>query len=620
MKKKSILSVLLMSSLIIGVSTVSYAAEIKNIVQLEDSEKEICSSNSETEYGANANGDKDDNSETENLKKMDDTSILHDNNEIASDQLEETNTEENSNNTLPFDSVQNDDQDSEETLVNAFTTDINGIQYFGADGQPVTGEKMINGYLYQFDEQGYLELGLQEASNGKVYYYIEDEPFLAVESFIMTNEVVRYFDNAGVMLTGCQKIEGDWYYFDETGVMFNGGWREDGTNKYYYNSDGTLVRGFKEIENNTYYFNSVGVMLVGCQKIEGNWYYFDETGAMFNEGWREDGSNKYYYNSDGTLARGEKKIGEYWYFFQGNGNMQIGWRTNGSKKYYYDSEGRLQLGATKIGSYWYYFKNNGQMQTGWRTSGNSKYYYDGSGRLQLGETKIGSYWYYFQNNGKMYTGWRTSGNSKYYYDGTGRLQLGETKIGSYWYYFQNNGKMYMGWRTSGGNKYYYNNSGQLQIGPAKISGKWYYFNSNGALAEDQSMYQKAQQYSSSTKWLILVDTSKNRVGVFTGSKSNWVRKYYWKCTSGASSTPTVKGQFTVGIKGKVFGSGYSCWYYTQFYGNYLFHSILYNPGSMTSVQDGRLGINASHGCVRLSLSNAKWIYDNIPKNTKVVVY
>ena len=36
--------------------------------------------------------------------------------------------------------------------------------------------------------------------------------------------------------------------------------------------------------------------------------------------------------------------------------------------------------------------------------------------------------------------------------------------------------------------------------------------------------------------------------------------------------------------------------------------------------DGRLGINASHGCVRLALTNAKWIYDNIPVGTKVVIY
>lgn len=28
----------------------------------------------------------------------------------------------------------------------------------------------------------------------------------------------------------------------------------------------------------------------------------------------------------------------------------------------------------------------------------------------------------------------------------------------------------------------------------------------------------------------------------------------------------------------------------------------------------------SHGCVRLDLDNAKWIYDSIPKNTKVIIY
>ena len=145
---------------------------------------------------------------------------------------------------------------------------------------------------------------------------------------------------------------------------------------------------------------------------------------------------------------------------------------------------------------------------------------------------------------------------------------------------------------------------------------WY--NSSGVTIN--KMLSKAQSYSSSTKWLILVDTKANKVGIYNGSKNNWTEKKYWSCTSGAASTPTVKGSFTVKSKGLAFGSGYTCWYYTQFYGNYLFHSVLYNPGSKTSIQDGRLGINASHGCVRLSLTNAKWIYDNIPRGTKVIIY
>ena len=32
--------------------------------------------------------------------------------------------------------------------------------------------------------------------------------------------------------------------------------------------------------------------------------------------------------------------------------------------------------------------------------------------------------------------------------------------------------------------------------------------------------------------------------------------------------------------------------------------------------DGRVGIPLSHGCVRLQIDNAKWIYDNIPRGTK----
>lgn len=129
-------------------------------------------------------------------------------------------------------------------------------------------------------------------------------------------------------------------------------------------------------------------------------------------------------------------------------------------------------------------------------------------------------------------------------------------------------------------------------------------------------------YSSATRYLILVDTSRNEVGIYsgTGNAGSWNMVKLISCTSGASNTPTVKGTFTVGSRGIVFGDGYSCWYWTQFYKDYLFHSVLYYPGSQSHVMDGRLGINASHGCVRLEIQNAKWIYDNIPSGTKVVIY
>lgn len=139
-------------------------------------------------------------------------------------------------------------------------------------------------------------------------------------------------------------------------------------------------------------------------------------------------------------------------------------------------------------------------------------------------------------------------------------------------------------------------------------------------AYEAALYSKIANQGSATKYIIAVSCSRHRVGIYQGSKGSWKQIKYWKCTNGAPSTPTRKGTFTVKSRGKAFGSGYTCWYWTQWSGNYLFHSVLYNPGSMTSVQDGRLGIAASHGCIRLSLENARWIYQNIPRGTKVVVW
>ena len=94
---------------------------------------------------------------------------------------------------------------------------------------------------------------------------------------------------------------------------------------------------------------------------------------------------------------------------------------------------------------------------------------------------------------------------------------------------------------------------------------------------------------------------------------------YWDCADGKASTPTVTGVFHVGSRGYYFDSGSArCYWWTQFYGNYLFHSVLYTHSGQ--LMDGRVGIALSHGCVRLKIENAKWIYDNIPRGTTVVVY
>lgn len=157
----------------------------------------------------------------------------------------------------------------------------------------------------------------------------------------------------------------------------------------------------------------------------------------------------------------------------------------------------------------------------------------------------------------------------------------------------------------------------------KYDGNYYYYNKSGIKSGcDKKMWKKVRKAKSGTKYLIAVDCSKNRLCIYKGKKNKWKLKKYWKCTTGKSSTPTIKGSFRVSGKVSHFGEakGYTCWYATRIKGEYYFHSVLYNPRSKTSLRDGRLGKNLSHGCIRLALNNANWIYKRCKSGTKIIIY
>lgn len=64
-------------------------------------------------------------------------------------------------------------------------------------------------------------------------------------------------------------------------------------------------------------------------------------------------------------------------------------------------------------------------------------------------------------------------------------------------------------------------------------------------------------------------------------------------------------------------------YSTRIAGGMLFHSVYYyrnNPFSLATYEYNRLGNAASHGCIRLAVKDAKWIYDNCSVGTQVVIY
>lgn len=178
-----------------------------------------------------------------------------------------------------------------------------------------------------------------------------------------------------------------------------------------------------------------------------------------------------------------------------------------------------------------------------------------------------------------------------------------------------------GWNTIKGYKYYYR-YGYALTGSNWINGKPYYFDSTGKLrGASYKMWMRAKNASSATNWLIVTDTEVNSTGIYYWTGGEWKLRKYYRCSTGAYDTPTPKGSYYIHSKGYYFSDeDYTCWYWSAFLGSeYLYHSVPYVTDSQKYFRDSRLGLNISHGCVRLDIDHAKWIYDNIPYYTRVVI-
>ena len=132
-------------------------------------------------------------------------------------------------------------------------------------------------------------------------------------------------------------------------------------------------------------------------------------------------------------------------------------------------------------------------------------------------------------------------------------------------------------------------------------------------SDRKAMQDRVWGYSSGTQWLIAVDRSTHRVGVFKGSANNWSLQYWWSCVTGAPSTPTITGYYrTTGGKRMSLSTDSRAKWCTQIWNGYFFHTILNS--------DAELGNSLSHGCLRMSYPSAQWIYSNVYAGTAVLIY
>ena len=129
------------------------------------------------------------------------------------------------------------------------------------------------------------------------------------------------------------------------------------------------------------------------------------------------------------------------------------------------------------------------------------------------------------------------------------------------------------------------------------------------------------------QYWIGVDVKNQRTTIYSTADNSVV--HCWLCTTGASATPTPQGTFYLpeakGSERKEWFSFTRSWvkYAVRYTRRLYFHSILFRKADDNSMMTGtlhHLGKKGSAGCVRLEVQHAKWLCDNCPTGTMVVIY
>ena len=523
-------------------------------------------------------------------------------------------------------------------------TNKNGRWYQKEDGTwPANCWYKIDGKKYYFNGSGYVQTGWLKLEN-KWYYLAAD----------------------GAMVTGWINLGGTWYYLTPgTGVM-NTGWYKVGKTWYYSNGSGAMQTGWVNLGGTWYYLNVDGSMAQGWAMLGNAWYYLKPGSGAMQTGWYKVGQTWYYSNGSGAMQTGWINLGGVWYYLAGSGAMQTGWINPGGTWYYMAASGVMQTGWVNLGGTWYYLSGSGAMQTGWLNLGGTWYYLNSNGSMAQGWGYLGAWYYFTPGSGSMRTGWYQVGKEwyysygngvmatntwidTYYYVGSNGAMLKDTNIGGY--YVDKNGRWVPGygtvnvntngaWENSNGTFYFKKSNGAYAKDEyVAWNGNWYYLDGNGVMATGWKYVKGYKMYFGTNgamqqdvsgmiggPYRIRVNRTKCQITVLAKDGNNgWtIPVKSMTCSAGNPITLTPAGTFYIGDQDRwhiLMGPSWGQW--TSHVVNGIFiHSV---AGSSTSQYNlsswdyNMLGQPASHGCIRVCVRDAKWIYDNCGRGTQVTI-
>ena len=124
---------------------------------------------------------------------------------------------------------------------------------------------------------------------------------------------------------------------------------------------------------------------------------------------------------------------------------------------------------------------------------------------------------------------------------------------------------------------------------------------------------------------IKVNYTENVVTIYIKDKDgNYTKPYKAMVCSTGTATPK-SGVYKMSDRGEWGMMVGRVWaqYYSRINGQILFHSVPYtskSPNKLEYWEYDKLGTTASAGCVRLTVEDSKWIFDNCPAGTEVEFY
>lgn len=150
------------------------------------------------------------------------------------------------------------------------------------------------------------------------------------------------------------------------------------------------------------------------------------------------------------------------------------------------------------------------------------------------------------------------------------------------------------------------------------------------VSQKENIQKKDSQQPASDEtefpYYIKINRKQNCITIYTSDENGEYTVPYKAmiCSTGLYNA-TPRGTFHLSTKylwrelyGKVYGQ-----YATRITGGVLFHSVPYYKKSKSALcteKYNKLGQQASMGCVRLTVEDAKWIADNCPSGTTVEIY